>query len=474
MRAVQRLFPIAILLLFVPQLHAITVCPSNCRSTGHHTVANAAFPYSEDATFSGSEPFKEVTITGPSFTWVPVLTGCTQLNNNNMFGSGAFHSRLVVYLQIGRVQGVAAGAEYEVQLRVDGVEKGWFVRAYRGRLPQGDHFGSVVMNLPSGGHKYEIFARLLEPGSITFTQQFSHSQGSPTTFPYASNVSGAQFTVDGTWRRVSGEVTFTNSTAVDLFPLGYFQWDSGTTGDEFSVKFMLDGAEPPHTSEVAVPPWFRDGVNIYDYLANVPAGTHRISMWVRSLSGRTAVISNRALQFASYPAASARPTSLLIEKTVGGTLTIDSTIDRAEFPMIFPDKATANACGSWVKLMEFDIPPTSGDANWTGAGYVRLLGNQTGNWTNPHAEILVDVEAQLPQANFPKTDMHWVAFAPINQRGELYFFIDAMLWGNGGGQKVKLWMRKVTCTGSGGTFQVAKRYMAFKLVPTDDITCYYD
>jgi hypothetical protein len=478
MRAIIRPQLISMLLLFAlaPRAHGINICPANCRATGHQTVANAAFPYSEDATFANSTPYKEVTVSGPSFTWVPVLTGCVDLGNNNLFASGQFHTRLLVYLQIGAVSmNLPLGAEYEVQLRVDGVQYGWFVRAYRGRLPQGDHFGTVALSLPAGAHKYEIFARLLDSGSITFTQQFSTSMGSPSSFPYASNVTSSQFTIDGTWRQISGEVTFNSASAVDLYTLGYFQWDTGTTGDEVSVKFMIDGLEPPHTSEVAVPPYFRDGVNIYDHFVNLqPPGTHRISMWARTLNGRPAVISNRAMQFASYPSSTARSGALLVETTAGGTVTIDSTVARTEYPSIFTTQGEANVCGSWVKLLELDIPPTSGDWNWTGEGYVQLIGNQTGIWTNPHAEVMVDVQAQLPAANYPSTDMHWVAFSPLNQRGELYFFVDAMLWGNGGGQKVKLWMRKVTCTGSTGTFQVAKRYLSIKLVPTDGITCYYN
>lgn len=440
---------------------------TDCRNQFHFAIKNSIYPYSEDTAKEGALPIGTVTLSGPNGPWTVIATGCVQESQNNLFTSTDFNLRMLAYLQIGSTT-VAPRGEYQVQFLIDGVPRGWFVRTYKGMLPQGDHFGSIATNVPAGTHRFEVQARLMASGTMTFTEQFITSMGAPVSFPYFSDTASAAMTIDGTWRRVTNEVAFTNTVAVDLYPIAYLEWDSGMPNDKVTVKFMLDGAEPPHNSDVAVPPFFRDGIHIFDHLANVPAGTHSISLWAKNNVARAASVSFRTMALASYPAASAHPSNpILRDAFATGTVTINPSIPSAEQPSF----SSGGKCGYWTKILEFDMPPVSGTFNWTGEGYVALLGNRTGDWTTTRAAIAIEAISLSPTPF--SSDMHFVAISPPNNLGQIYFYADSMFWGDGYGQKVKLWMRKVSgCGYTNGTFDVGRRYLSLKLVPTDGLSCY--
>lgn len=42
----------------------------------------------------------------------------------------------------------------------------------------------------------------------------------------------------------------------------------GTPNDAVRVKFMPDGVQPPRTADIALPPYFREGINIFDHFKN--------------------------------------------------------------------------------------------------------------------------------------------------------------------------------------------------------------
>lgn len=466
MRTINRLLVFVSLLFLLAhsmaaQVNTCTDPPTNCRNQGHAAIKGSIYPYSEDITGSASG----VVLTGPNSPWKIISTGCTDVSQNNLFAGAAFNLRMSAYLQIGATT-VAPGGQYELQFLIDGVAHGWFVRNYKGMLPQGDFFGAVATNLAPGTHRFEVQVRLLAAGTMTFVQQWATSTGAPTSFPYFSDTASAALTIDGTWRQVTDQVTFTNSTAVDLYPLAYLQWNSGTPNDAFTVKFLLDGAEPPHNSDIVVPQYFRDGIHIFDHLTNVPAGTHTLSLWAKNAVAHSASVSFRTIALSSYPAASAHPADpVLADGIAYGALTINPSIASTEQP------AFGKGCGYWTKILEFDVPPVSGPFTWTGEGYVRLLGNRTGDWSTTRVEIAIEAIALYPTPAV--SDMGWVTVSTSNSLGQIYLFSDSMLWGNAYGQKIKLWMRKVAgCGYSAGSFDIGRRYLSLKLVPTDGITCY--
>src|SRR6266545_4852498 len=167
MRKIVRPFLFLSLLLLAVDPAAAQFCtdPStNCRSQGHHAIKSSIYPYSEDIAGAGSVPIGNVTVSGPNGPWTVVSTGCTQVNQNNLFTSTAFNLRLLAYLQIGATT-VTPSGQYEMQFLIDGVPHGWFVRNYKGMLPQGDFFGTIAANVPAGTHRFEAQVRLLAAGT---------------------------------------------------------------------------------------------------------------------------------------------------------------------------------------------------------------------------------------------------------------------------------------------------------------------
>lgn len=479
-RAIQ-LFLHSVLFIGTLDLYAASACvqPTTCRAEGHHTILNADFPFSEDYSEVDTSPVGNVTIFGPDFNWTRLTAGCVALGEYNLKTNDPFHVRLLAYVQLTETN-LAVGGEYEIQLRIDGVQYGWYVRAYRGQVPQGDRFGAIAQNIPAGNHKYEVWARVLDPGYITFRQQLATSMGSPTNFPYGGTVTGSQMVVDSLWRPVTNNVSFQNSTggALDLYYMAYFQFDAGTPGDELEVKVTLNDATQ-RTTKVIVPPNFRDGINVFDHWSNMlppsitPPPVNNVRLYVRNISGHTTTISNRALHLASYPRSSGSTGNPLAEASASDAslVTVDPTppVPPAEQPGLDPN----GVCGKWTKLLDFNVPGTTGDRNWTGDGYIRLLGNRQGDWSTTRIEILVEaMHLENPPVH---SEMHWFASSAPNSKGEVYFFIDSMLWGNLYGQRMRLWIRKVAgCGYSDGTFDVGQRFLSVKLVPTTDLACYYN
>lgn len=475
-RLVTRLVLTLVVFLFLPfGAFAQVKCssPTTCGgSNGHNLTENSLYPFSEDISTTTSAPIGDpVTIYGPTSDWTIVQTGCQAMSpsQTNIVAGGSFNARLLGYLRIDATS-VSLGAQYEVQFLVDGVAHGWYVRAYQGMLPQGDHFNVAVANLSSGNHVFQIQARLLGSGWITFGQQYITSIGAPSSYPAVSESNPNEFTVNGTWQQASDTITFSNTEPIDIFPQAYFQMDSGTAGDWMSFGFSLDGATSVHTSDFAAPPYYRDGINVFDHLINVPAVTpgtnHTLSFWLIDRNGNTMNIRNRQIELVAFPAASAVSSDPIMKD---GIDTTQITVDSSNPTQPQPTSNINDGCGGWTQLLEFTIPAVSGNFNWTGDGFVELLGRQSGDWSDTQAQLAIE----LVTGTGVGTDVHWVQLSVPQNRGEVYFYADAMLWGNGSGQTARLWMRKTSgCGGTAGAFNVGKRYLALKLVPTDGMSCY--
>jgi hypothetical protein len=467
------------LLLFPLSLFALDQCasPTGCgASNGHNVLVNSLYPFSEDITSPISQPIGYVTISGPTFNWTLLATGCQNMSpaGTNIVAGGAFNARLMAYLQLAQAT-AAAGAEYEIQLRIDGVQHGQYVRRYNGLLPQGDHFNGTAENLSAGNHTFEIYGRLLSSGSLTFQQQYIASLGAPTSYPVLKEVNNGSFTVTGTWQQASDTVTFTNSSTIDLFPQAYFEINSGTPGHHMSFGFSLDGATSVRTSDFAAPNYYRDGINIFDHLMNIPPGTHTLSYWLIDRDGGTMAISLRQIELFSLPAASAHASNPLFYDAIDSTPV--TTNPNSGLSPSFMTQAQGTVCGSWTKILEFTMPQAVGDFNWTGDGFIELLGQDSGDWTKAGIEMAIDVQASPtggPNNGPISTDFHFVQENAPAGRGQIYFFADAMFWGAGypSGTTFRLWVRKVTCDAAPGAFRIGKRYLGVKLVPSDGATCY--
>ncbi len=479
MTLLRRVVLLSSILMFPLYLFALDQCmaPTGCgAANGHNLIKNSLYPFSEDITGSTSQPIAYVTLNGPTFGWTLLQTGCQNMSptGTNIVAGGSFNTRLLGYMQIAQAA-AAPGAEYEIQFRIDGVEHGWYVRKYNGLLPQGDHFNAIAQNLSAGSHTFEVYGRLLSAGSLTFQMQYIASIGAPSSYPVLKDVNSGSFTVTGAWQQASDTVTFTNSSTIDLFPQAYFQMDSGTPGHHMSLGFSLDGATSVRTSDFAAPNYYRDGINIFDHLIGIPPGTHTLSYWLIDRDGGTMAISLRQIELFGLPSSIGATGPVFLDWIETTPLTTNPNSNLA--PSFFATHDDGIVCGQWTELFEFTMPQVAGDFNWTGDGFIELLGQDSGDWTKAGIELAVDVQACAtcaPNGGPRSTDMHFVQeSAPIG-RGQIYFFTDAMLWGPGypGGTVVRLWVRKITCGAAPGAFRVGKRYLGMKLVPIDGAECY--
>ncbi|HEX2060804.1 MAG TPA: hypothetical protein VHK90_08680, partial [Thermoanaerobaculia bacterium] len=251
-------------------------------------------------------------------------------------------------------------------------------------------------------------------------------------------------------------------------PQGYFQVDLGTSGDRIGVSFELVG-RPSQVTELSLSGVSREAFNTFGHFYDLaPGQTYTLRLWATNRSGGTTAMRWRQLEYVTFPSSGPRNR---MERT--DTVLVSTATTEVDQPINF----LLVDGNRWTKLHEFQIPAAAGDFNWTGEGYVEILGRgedalgtNAGDWTS----TAVDLAVEVITGDGKNVDMHLVGFSlPPGHHGR-YFFIDAMLWGAGTGNTVKLWMRKAH---SSGTFRVAKRHMALKLVPfaepTDTNTCWY-
>lgn len=444
-----------------------------CAGAGHQFTEGSWFPFSEDNNFGNNIPLSQAD------GWKILQSGCLDNNKNNLMPGTPVSARLLGYLRI-ETATAAPGAHYEVQFLVDGIAVGSYLRAYRGLIPQGDHFNAILPYLSTGNHIFEIRAKLDDPGTITFSHEFTTSIGSPFSYPAFSQANPNAFTVTGTWQQASDTVTFSNNTGttIDIMPQAYFQMNSGTYGHKISFGFSLDGQTPQRTSDIGAPQYYADGINVFDHIANVSPGQHTLSFWLIDRDGGTMNVSNRQIEMISFPAATNNGRSdspLLVDQLVdpgfgSPTYVNASSLDHPNFP------GTGNTSGGgWTKILEFPMTAKPGLFNYTGEGYVELLGTDGGPATA--ADIAIEVIAADDPTH--PSDMHWVSLSvpsgPAGDQGvkrsEVYIFADSLGWSDAG-ETVRLWMRPRTDISTGSTFKVGKRYLALKLVPVDNTTCY--
>jgi hypothetical protein len=470
-RLLSSIFICAVALVAVPAFSLPPTCAGldACAVAGHQFTEGSWYPFSEDITGNSI-------VVSQASGWTILQTGCVDNSKNNLMPGTPVSARLLGYLRI-EASTAAPGAHYEVQFLIDGIAIGSYLRAYRGLTPQGDHFNAVMPYLSAGNHRFEIQAKLDDPGTLTFSHEFTTSIGSPFSYPAFTQTNSSSFTVTGTWQQASDTVTFSNNTGttIDIMPQAYFQMNSGTYGHHISFGFSLDGQPSLRTSEIGAPQYYADGINVFDHIANVSPGQHTLSFWLIDRDGGTMSISNRQIEMISFPAATNNgrtDSPLLVDAIADPATPTDVNATSPDHPN-FPGTGNTDG-GGWTKLLEYSMPATLGIFNYTGEGFVEIL--STGSSPATAADIAIEVVA----ADGGDSDMHWVSLSvPSSQslppgqiaRSEVYIFADSLGWSDAG-ETVRLWMRPRTDISTGSTFKVGKRYLGLKLVPVDNTTCY--
>lgn len=467
-------------------LSSLTYCSPNVPCDGHATVKSSAFPYTEDLTSN------QVTISGPSFDWVLVQSKCDYVPGN-IDASQTAHALLRGLIETASGN-VSPGARLEVQLRVDGIEHGWYVKRLNGVLDNLDQmvrvkypdtfiFEGTAQDLTAGAHVFELWARLLDAGHVTTGFTWITATGVPAAaYPSGKVVDGGLLNVSTAWQPVTPYLTFTfgpvspfNSSLLDLSLQGYVQVNQRYNGaSKLIFGFSLDGQPAIRQPAKSVSSTLYDGINLVDHLRSVSPGYHTLRLWAKTDAG-SVDLQSRQVEYVGFPGDNAN--------SPGGEP--PSATDTVHVDPL--DAGTAGqpiaavlspGCGNWSLLGSFDIPARAGgqDWSWTLEGYVQLLGNRTGGTVGQVAfetiSYFPDQDPMKPPVAVP-VDMGLHFFQiPAGEDG-LWFYGDAGDWGVGispPGSTVRLWIRQVygcNLNDSAGGFDVGMRYFSAKVVPFD-------
>jgi hypothetical protein len=382
----------------------------------------------------------------------------------------------------------AVGARYSVQLRIDGVEHGWYLRRLRGNYPYSEYFEGTVQNVPAGNHIFSVAMNMIDTGTITVGGTYVTAQGSPATYPSAKTVGSGQTTLTTAWSNIGNSSTFTSTGPVDLTLQGYLQVDTMTssTPDRIYWGFSLDGQPPLRTPMVGIQQAADpiNGYNLLDYLYNVPPGTHTLSLMARTNnSGNTAVIELPQLEFVGFPADTQFNSQFVPGQELGNQLTVSTQTSEVQ-----PTECLINAdFGKWTKLLEYAVPYVNGAYNWSLDGYVQLLGNVTGGgipvgdvsfeFVEPNGCRINRCFCPNPDPSCFGGDAGFTNFQISTIPDGLSIYGDGMAIGTGSPITFRLYIRKReggggTCGTEPCTFQVGDRYMTVRYVPFDN--CYYN
>jgi hypothetical protein len=453
---------VVLLLAAAPAAGQFCGTPTNCRVNGHNTYNETDFPYTEDIVFGPTQPISDpLVLFGPTFAWTTIQTGCDAIGRFNLNGTQPFNALLRVQVGINSAT-AAPGARYEVQLIVDGQQRGWYVRRLRGVYPQLDVFAASVQGLSAGKHQFSVQARLLDSGSITLSNTYMTAQGSPTTYPSIQSVASGLITIQSVfYQPVTNTVTFTNSSAVDLAIQGYFQINSATQGQHILIAPFLDGTRYFPRGVVGIPPYLYDGANVLHVIRNVQPGTHTLDLRVVT-NNYPVSFSNRAVEFVAFPAST--PSVFLSD--MSGTQTFVSTSTTEPQPGVFVD-----GCGNWTKLAESTIPvdPTA-PWNQLYQGFIRFPGGVSGS---RYGQLIFETIIGSAVTDGGGR----IIEVPLSQDGA-YIFGDTMHFADSiNSETVRMWARKVNpCGGSPGSFFVSDRYFWVKHIPITPRpqSCFYD
>lgn len=423
-----------------------------------------------------------------------VVEGCPSRGYVNITNTVATNLVMRGWLQIGSATTAPAGSEFAVRFIVDSTVRGEYVRKITGNFPQGEEFNAIYPNLAAGSHQVRMQLWLIDnPGtSITVTQAFISAQGVPATLPAGTTANGATATIDNTWRQISDTLTFTNSVAVNLFTQGYVQFNGGPSGEHIAFSFSLDGANAQHTIEVAVPPSFPSGINLFDhylyepgYVA-VPPGTHTLTMWaVNRDSSTAATIQWRQIEFMALTAGVPDNMAETITTTpVSVTTTGDGSVVYQDF---FKDQASTFP---WTKLSDITFGATGSSNPQNGAGEVaiELLGTSD---NMPHTievgvEAVYDPNFSLPEgtncvnyvSNYKQclADFSIVSLKIPGGRHQKFLFTHPLWWGMASASnRIRLFARRDPTDSSNFSFTVGARYLSFRGIQTPNTTaCQFD
>lgn len=456
-----------------------------CQQNGHTTMSygvvagvlyGVEWPYCEDIASGSFLPFGRTTVAyDPGGGWTPIQSGCLTLGERNLAASTRFHAILRAQPTILRdpAPTAAAGAAYEVQLRLGATRNdphariaATELRRLRGKYPQADHVGGIVPGLPPGAYVYSLWARLLDPGSITFDNTWTSAQGVPAAAGDAAReTEAAAQTIDTAWRAAGRPLVTTPAglaPAVDMILGASFRIIDGTPGAGVQVTFAVeDSPQPAQFGEVTIPTALPDGVNVFDSRSGLADVPHFVQLYLRTTAGK-AMIVDTTVEYATFPVSGHIP-AMATSGVATDAITVQD-VDQGEQPQ--DQTGISGSCGLWTKILDFEVPPHGAEFNWLYQGFVQLSGDYAGT---PQGDLAIENIAIRSDGSLGTSVDHGVTSIEAGPDG-IYITGEAYRWGNWNGNRVRVWARRRTfCDGDSpeGAFTVGRRWLTVKLTPVE-------
>jgi hypothetical protein len=136
-----------------------------------------------------------------------------------------------------------------------------------------------------------------------------------------------------------------------------------------------------------------------------------------------------------------------------------------------PQSALSEICGPWTKVLEYELPRSNGDFSWTMSGFVEIKDFDVSGYGQLAVVIQHRRLGSRDGSNDfdDATDIGMFEFQASPGGDGIYFYGDCSKWGNGAGNRISLWVRRMIGCGGGpldGELVVGERWISIKLLPS--------
>jgi hypothetical protein len=454
---------------------------ADCIANGHYTIVGnydpmigTAFPYTEDlASARNQTPVAAPLVVQhyDDLRWTKVQTGCASFAEQNVSASTPVNLMLRASFRINE-HNAPNDARYQIQLRLgnsaDDPDPRIVATETRrlGVVPRSDRFGAIVPHLPAGSYVYSLLYRILDGSDATratLDLQWITAQGAPAGFPAERESIPPQFWIDGNWQPLGHPLHFESDERIDVVLQSSITVEEADDDATLDIAFTIDNAKiGDDFGTVAVPASRPDSLAVFDARSFVRPAEHTLRFWLRAPRGHARVSSLR-FELMGFP-------SRLREHDVIPMLRVSATdVVIAKSPGSSEQPHIPAGCGPYTKLLDFTMPPSSGEFSWHIEGYAEIQDVEL----NGYGRIAIVNEHHDPNdesAIDAVTDMGILEFQAQAGGDGIYFYGDASKWGNvKPGDRMSLWISRIEgCRGVplGGGFRVGKRWLAVKMLPS--------
>jgi hypothetical protein len=459
---------------------------ADCIDNGHYTIVGSAapqrgtrFPYTEDLVHHlDDRPVgarTQVTYSG-DLRWVKIQSGCASFSEQNVSASAPVNLMLRASLRISFTPRPTAppDARYEIQLRLGKsaddpapIIVATEQRHVGPRIPRAERFSGIARDLPAGNYVYSMWFRLLdgpESNGVAVDLQWLTAQGVPRDYPSAE-AAVETLDVGEAWTRAGDAMLLDTRWPIDVALQSAFRVDGADGASKLSIAYTVDDETIGEFGIVAVPELLPEGVAVFDDKRALSAEQHRVQMWMRSDAGVAHLGAIRASAFSlplRLPYVNITP--------MARASASDPVVVKPEGDAVQP-AAMSPVCGNWAKVMQFELPPSKGDFSWTMDGYVEIADYDVSGYGQLGVQVEHRRDGAAPgSADFDQaTDIGMFEFQARRGGDGIYFYGDCSKWGNGAGNRVSLWVRRMQGCADGpldGQLVVGRRWVAIKLLPS--------